>query len=236
MQSESDYPPPAGLRKTIVDEAARAARGDAPDGAPSGGEAAPLLDNRGDNAPVIVGGLPVLGDDARRAEKRAYIPWTRRQCRTHRRLRLVLAAWLKLNYSVLFVTLSGTPHSSRRQLSRHYNSLLQRIKRAYQVRPWYFKCITTEGPQGVIHALWAFPRLSAKVLPLFIPWQWLSSCWLEIHGAWNVAIKRVGSTSTDVRKLSRYVINQYLSRGQGSQYVRGDWSRALGLLSDKVRL
>ena len=226
---------PSVIRPTSEDGPAQGAAAELqPLGAPPSG-APPFLDNRGDNAPVMVDCLPVFGNDMGRAEERRYIPWTRQQCRTHRRLRLVLAAWLKLNYSVLFVTLSGTPDSSRRQLSRHYNSLLQRIERAYQVRPWYFKCITTEGPQGVIHALWAFPRVSAKVLPLFIPWEWLSSRWLKIHGAWNVAIKRVGSSSTDVRKLSRYVINQYLSRGQGSQYVRGDWSRALGLLSDKVR-
>jgi hypothetical protein len=62
-----------------------------------------------------------------------------------------------------------------------------------------------------------------------IPWSWLSSTWAEIHGAWNVSVKRFPYSGARGRAAClRYIVNQYLSDQRG--YVRYfySWRRLAG--------
>lgn len=43
----------------------------------------------------------------------------------------------------------------------------------------------------------------------YIPFDWLQESWKEIHGAFHVNVKRIGGSSTDSRRLSRYLVSQY---------------------------
>ena len=158
---------------------------------------------------------------------KAFRRWSRSQCRQYRKLEAVLGYWLVKNYSVHWVTLTGTRGSERKDLSRHYQVLLKRIEREYGEKPRYFKVVTNEGPQGVIHCFWAFRP--ALVAPMFIPHEWLSAQWSEIHGAPIVWIRRVGGRGNDSQRVAKYSISQYATGGQGTSYVRGDWSQELGL-------
>ncbi len=73
----------------------------------------------------------------------------------------------------------------------------------------YFKVITNEG-YGVIHILYR---------GWFIPYNWLSDNWKDIHNSWNVNIQRIGSLKRDEKGVSRYLVAQYVSN-QDASYLR----------------
>lgn len=43
----------------------------------------------------------------------------------------------------------------------------------------------------------------------YIPFEWLQANWKDIHGAFHVNVKRIGGSTTDARRLSRYLVSQY---------------------------
>lgn len=43
----------------------------------------------------------------------------------------------------------------------------------------------------------------------YIPFDWLQENWKDIHGAFHVNVKRIGGSSKDARRLSRYLVSQY---------------------------
>jgi hypothetical protein len=57
----------------------------------------------------------------------------------------------------------------------------------------------------------------------YIPFDWLQDNWKDIHGAFHVNVKRIGGSSTDSRRLARYLVSQYC--GDQSGLVRLSQSR-----------
>lgn len=57
----------------------------------------------------------------------------------------------------------------------------------------------------------------------YIPFDWLQENWKDIHGAFHVNVKRIGSSSKDSRRLSRYLVSQYC--GDQDALVRLSQSR-----------
>jgi hypothetical protein len=49
----------------------------------------------------------------------------------------------------------------------------------------------------------------------FIPFDWLQENWKDIHGAFHVNVKRIGGSTTDARRLSRYLVSQYCGDQDG---------------------
>lgn len=49
----------------------------------------------------------------------------------------------------------------------------------------------------------------------FIPFDWLQENWKDIHGAFHVNVKRIGGSSTDSRRLARYLVSQYCGDQDG---------------------
>lgn len=43
----------------------------------------------------------------------------------------------------------------------------------------------------------------------YLEFSWLQENWKDIHGAFHVNVKRIGGSSKDARKLSRYIVAQY---------------------------
>lgn len=49
----------------------------------------------------------------------------------------------------------------------------------------------------------------------YLPFDWLQSNWKDIHGAFHVNVKRIGGSSKDARRLSRYIVSQYCGDQNG---------------------
>jgi len=78
----------------------------------------------------------------------------------------------------------------------------------------YLRVLTSEGPNNVIHCLYYGD---------YIPQQWLSCVWDAIVGAYVVDIKACQGGTYDSKKLTSYVVTQYLSGGQ-TELLRTSWS------------
>lgn len=49
----------------------------------------------------------------------------------------------------------------------------------------------------------------------YLPFDWLQTNWKDIHGAFHVNVKRIGGSTTDARRLSRYLVSQYCGDQDG---------------------
>ena len=105
------------------------------------------------------------------------------------------------------MTLTSSPSSSFGELNEHFQVLRKRIKRKFGVRIDYIKFKTNEG-YGVLHIIF---------VGAFIPQQWLSRNWEEIHGAKIVDVREVRGE----KRLARYLISNYLVT---QTFVRMSWS------------
>jgi hypothetical protein len=83
---------------------------------------------------------------------------------------------------------------------------------------------TTEG-LGVLHFLVAVPEeVITSKKGWLIDFAWLQEAWREIHGAFHVNIKPVKAGEGHARRLSRYLVTQYVA-GQDA-LVRMSGSRS----------
>jgi hypothetical protein len=111
----------------------------------------------------------------------------------------------------LTTAVGGDPGS----MTKHYQTLRRRIERKIGKRVHYWWVQTQEG-NGVLHTLMAAEG------SLYIEQEWLSKEWERIHGAYIVYIKRYKKGAYSRKKVSKYLVSQYLA-GQ-SCTVRMGWS------------
>jgi len=133
--------------------------------------------------------------------------WSTKQKRAYQRLLSGLTRAKVLGKKVRFMTLTSSPSSSFGELNEHFQVLRKRIKRTFGVKIDYIKFKTNEG-YGVLHIIF---------VGAFIPQQWLSRNWEEIHGAKIVDIREVRGE----KRLARYLISNYLVT---QTFVRMSWS------------
>lgn len=77
----------------------------------------------------------------------------------------------------------------------------------------YVKVRTDEG-NGLIHLCYRGK---------WLPYNFVSSLWMEIHNSWNVSISLVDSSEKGCKWVSAYLVSQYMS-GQGTSYQRSSMS------------
>jgi hypothetical protein len=133
--------------------------------------------------------------------------WSAKQKRAYQRLLSGLTRAKTLGKKVRFMTLTSSPNSSFSELNEHFQVLRKRIKRKFGVKIDYIKFKTNEG-YGVLHVIF---------VGSFIPQQWLSRNWEEIHGAKIVDVREVRGE----KRLARYLISNYLVT---QTFVRMSWS------------
>ena len=132
--------------------------------------------------------------------------WSVKQKRAFQRLLSGLTRAKALGKKVRFMTLTSSPSSSWKELNNHFQVLRKRIERAFGKMD-YMKFKTNEG-YGVLHVIF---------VGAFIPQQWLSRNWEEIHGAKIVDVREVRGE----KRLARYLISNYLVT---QTFVRMSWS------------
>jgi hypothetical protein len=136
--------------------------------------------------------------------------WNKQQKRVFQRVNTLLNYWESRDYSILWLTFTSSPESKpANELSYSHQRLRQRVERARLAycdgdgcpdhdEPTghhlghideleHCQIRTCEGPQGVIHTFWAWDRSrfrdGSHDRELYIPQNWLSEQWLDIHGS-----------------------------------------------------
>ena len=182
---------------------------------PVGTALSSILDGKGGNVPNTVG----VGTAANSGRPK----WGKRHFLIRQSLRDHLRCWLQAGQSVFFLTLTSAPDSPRELLRKNFEVLRKRIARHYGWEPSViqYRGVDTNEGHGVLHLLIAAPGELGRYL---IDVKLLRSWWEELHGARQINIKLVGSGESDVRRVTGYIVTQYV--GGQDALVRMSGSRA----------
>ena len=160
----------------------------------SAGSGAPLLDIEYRNVPRV----------------QETPPWRRKQFTTRRSILDLLRYWQWNGYQCLWVTLTSAPDQTEERLRKDFQVLRKRISREFDCGLFHYVCVDTLEGHGVLHMIWAFKDPNSnKRASFYIPFEWLQENWKQIHGAFHVNVKRIGTRDKDALRLSRYIVAQY---------------------------
>jgi hypothetical protein len=141
----------------------------------------------------------------------------------------LLLFWMTHGYQILWITLTSSSTSDPDKLTEHFSTLKKRIERNFGFADLeHFKVSTYEG-NGVLHFFLAYkPKPGERAKKFFIPYDWLKENWLDIHGAWDVWIKKVKNGKRSRARLSTYNASQYCADQSLLRRVSWSWKRGLG--------
>lgn len=172
-------------------------------------------------APSAPGDLPSLVVDVQGSAQPTREPWTKKQKRLYQRLLSWITQKSADGCQLLRVDLTSADHSESRLLRRHFQELRRRLSRRYGYKVDAFIVETCEG-NGVLHMVWSVDEKRA----VWIEQGWLAEEWEKIHGARVTWIKRMKTGKYDRRRVTSYLVSQYLvNQGDsGSALVRYSYS------------
>ena len=147
--------------------------------------------------------------------------WGRKQKGHYRNCLSWMREQLGRGAQLFRVDLTTAKGGDSSKLREHFQELRRRVERVYGYKVDYFMLETREG-NGVLHTIWGIEHYKA----VWIPQRWLSEEWEKIHGAYIVYIKRVNVTSNSLRRVSTYLVSQYLAGQRGVVRVSWSWKRA----------
>ena len=161
---------------------------------------------------------------------RLSLPWSRKQRRAYHRIRSILQFWLAHGYQVLWVTLTSSPNSDARALAYHHQILRQRIEREFGYHGLeHFQVRTGEG-YGVLHCFWSWKerRPGFRQRSFYIPQDWLSRAWQQIHNAQVVWICRLRRSKKSIKAVAAYAVSQYCAGQSKFERMSWSWKRTFG--------
>jgi len=108
------------------------------------------------------------------------------------------------------MTLTSSPESKGQKLNADFRTLKMRIFRKFHFKMKYWKIRTNEG-NGVLHIVFRGK---------YIPQQWLSEQWADIHKSPIVDIGSLRETRKGLTGIVFYLIGNYLSK---QSFERMSW-------------
>lgn|GEM_PF-3281142 len=174
---------------------------------PGAAEGGPILDKNDGNVP-----------SRRRLGRKHYM---------HRaRIRTAMRWWEREGLDLWWVTLTSSASFEVSKLRRHFQAWRKRLERSLEVPEssvQYVMVDTREG-HGVLHLILAIPA-GARMGRHQLDYGEIGSWWQEIHGARQVKFLAVRQGDSSIRRLSQYIVSQYMANGQGDALVRISGSR-----------
>lgn len=169
------------------------------DAARAAGAAAPaaMLDINGQNLPLIGKTRP---------------KWGRKHWRTKRACEDFLIVAERMGWHAFFLTLTSSRSSDGGRLREDWQALRKRLTRKMGLSGEsvvYTGVDTWEG-NGVLHLLVAVPPGRGRSGRFLVGVEWLRSAWDELHLARQLRIVPVRRGGSSARKLSRYLVAQYV--------------------------
>jgi hypothetical protein len=140
-------------------------------------------------------------------EKEGY---TKKQRRAFQRLMSGLTVGKSRKERLRFMTLTSSPESAKGKLNAHLRTLKMRIFRKFRFKMKYWKIRTNEG-KGVLHIVFRGK---------FVPQEWLSEQWADIHNSPIVDIRSLYETAKGLKGICFYLVGSYLSK---QSFERMSW-------------
>jgi hypothetical protein len=128
--------------------------------------------------------------------------YTKKQRRAFQRLMSGLTVGKSHRERLRFMMLTSSPESKGRKLNADFRTLKMRIFRKFHFKMNYWKIRTNEG-NGVLHIIFRGK---------FIPQQWLSEQWADIHKSPIVDIRSLRETRKELTRIVFYLVGNYLSK------------------------
>ena len=154
-------------------------------------------------------------------------PWGKKHRRQFQRLMTLLYRWESMGLSIVRLDLTTAVGGDPKLMTKHYEMLRRRIERKIGKRVHYWWVQTQEG-NGVLHTLMAAEG------SLYVEQEWLSEEWEEIHGAKIVYIKRYKKGTYSRRRVSKYLVSQYLAGQLGNVRMGWSWKRTFNIPISKA--
>ncbi len=136
--------------------------------------------------------------------------YTKKQRRAFQRLMSGLTFGKSRKERLRFMTLTSSLGSDKTKLNAHFRTLKMRILRKYHFKMKYWKIRTNEG-NGVLHIVFRGK---------YVPQEWLSAQWADIHRSPIVDIRRLFETANGLKGICFYLIGNYLCK---QSFERMSW-------------
>ena len=153
--------------------------------------------------------------------------WGKKHRRQYQRLMTLLYRWESMGLSIVRLELTTAIKGDPKLMTKHYETLRRRIEKLIGKRVHYWWVQTEEG-NGVLHTLMAAEG------SLYVEQEWLSGKWEEIHGAKIVYIKRYKKGAYSRRRVSKYLVSQYLAGQLGNIRMGWSWKRTFNIPISKA--
>jgi hypothetical protein len=153
--------------------------------------------------------------------------WGKKQRRQFQRLMTLLYRWESMGMSIIRLDLTTAVGGDAGKLTKHYETLRRRIEKKIgkQVHYWW---VQTEEGNGVLHTLMAAED------SLYVDHEWLSKEWEKIHGAIIVYVKRYKKGVYPRKRVSKYLVAQYLAGQLGNVRIGWSWKRTFNIPISKA--
>jgi len=160
--------------------------------------------------------------------------WTKKHFRTRAACRDFLILAQRLGSLPFFLTLTSAGDGDGAALRRHFQTFRKRLARKLGIDPGevLYRGVDTEEGYGVLHLLVAVPPGRGRSARFLCSVEWIREAWEDVHGARQFRVVPVRAGASSIRKLSRYIVSQYI--GGQDALIRSSGSR-LELCSAKLR-
>jgi hypothetical protein len=135
---------------------------------------------------------------------------TKKQRRAFQRLMSGLTVGKSRHERLRFMTLTSSLESRERSLNADFRALKMRILRKYHFKMEHWKIRTNEG-NGVLHIVFRGK---------YMPQQWLSEQWTDIHKSSIVDIRSLCDTRKGLIGIVFYLVGNYLAK---QSFERMSW-------------
>jgi len=152
----------------------------------------------------------VFNFERRRYVEAGKVGYTKKQRRAFQRLMSGLTVGKSRKERLRFMTLTSSTESVGRNLNADFRALKMRIFRKYHFKMKYWKIRTNEG-NGVLHIVFR---------GRYIPQEWLSEQWADIHKSPIVDIRSLRETGKGLQGIVFYLVGNYLAK---QSFERMSW-------------
>lgn len=116
--------------------------------------------------------------------------------------------WNRDGRVLWWATLTSSPNSPKGRLRADFQTWRKRLARYLEIEPGeiQYAMVDTREGHGVLHLVLSLP----PGIGLWLDYRLIGNWWQEIHGARQVKFLKVKRGDSSVRKLSQYIVAQYM--------------------------
>ncbi|MGC2456904.1 MAG: hypothetical protein WA435_02785 [Gallionellaceae bacterium] len=163
-----------------------------------------------------------LSSGKAKIEDRRLREWKKRKSWNQKLVNYSMLQWMGEGLLLVWLTLTSSLSSDPKLLRYNFKKFRYRIEaeHGWPKNSIKYRCVETLEGNGVLHIVLALPCAPKS---LWVDFKAMHSWWMELHGAKQFKWVEVGGAMIDAKKLSVYILAQYV--GNQDAIVRFSGSR-----------